>query len=145
MVSIIYFLYLLIWDLYFDTASSWEYDLDTSQSDNEQNNMKENQISKKKKMICQFFFLVIFLTWSSALPLRIINHKVLLPLIRQVCEALRNLHLIQIKYKFFMGSIMVKLTCMLFFFFCTIKSSNWLGDFNSHNDNKPIWWLSDYP
>lgn len=102
--------------------------------------------SKKSKLICQFFFSSIEgdFTWPVAsFPLHRINHKVLSSMVWKVCESLGSLYIdennkIQVIYGVSDGSTYSHA------FFCRAGAQNWVI-FNPFNDNKPIWWLSDYP
>ena len=72
-----------------------------------------------------------------------INHKILSSLVWQVCEAIGSLHLendkkIEIIHGVSDGSTYSHA------FFSRAGAQNWVT-YNPFNDNKSIWWLSDYP
>ena len=102
--------------------------------------------STKAKLICQFFYSSIEgdFSWPVAsFPLNKINHKILSSLVWQVCEAIGSLHLenekkIEIIYGVSDGSTYSHA------FFSRAGAQNWVT-YDPFNDNKPIWWLSDYP
>ena len=123
------------------TDSDPESSSDTMLTDDEQTNP-----SKKAKLICQFFYSSIEgdFSWPVAsFPLHKINHKILSSLVWQVCEAIGDLSLENgKKLRLFMVFQMVQHILMLFF--SRAGAQNWVT-YNPFNDNKPIWWLSDYP
>ena len=106
----------------------------------------EASSSKKAKLVCQFFFSSLEgdFSWPVAsYPLHKINHQILSSLVWQVCEAIGSLRLdngnrIEILYGVCDGSTYSHA------FFSRAGVQNWVT-YNPFNDNKPIWWLSDYP
>ena len=105
-----------------------------------------NPQNKKAKLICQVFFSSLEgdFTWPIAsFPLYRINHQVLSFLVWQVCEALGNLHIsgqnkVQVIYGICNGSTYSHA------FLSRSGVQNWVT-YNPYNDDKPIWWLCDYP
>ena len=114
--------------------------------DEEQPNLDNDCSSGKAKIIFQFFFSSLegdFLWPVASFPLQKTNHQVLSSLIWQVCEALGNLNIggqnkIQVIYGVCDGSTYSHA------FFSRSGAQDWVT-YNPYNDNKPIWWLSDYP
>lgn len=83
-------------------------------------------------------------TWPVAsFPLHKINHKILSSMVWKVCENLGNImvdenNTIQVLYGVSDGSTYSHA------FFSRAGAQNWVT-YNPFNNNKPIWWLSDYP
>ena len=83
-------------------------------------------------------------SWPVAsFPLHKINHKILSTIVWQVCEAIGGLNLnngkkIEVLYGVSDGSTYSHA------FFSRAGAQNWVT-YNPFNENKPIWWLSDYP
>lgn len=108
--------------------------------------IKETPSSKKAKLVCQFFFSSLkgdFSWLVASFPLHKINHQILSTLVWQVCEAIGGLNFddgkkIEVLYGVSDGSTYSHA------FFSTAGAQNWVT-YNPFNDNKPIWWLSDYP
>ena len=96
--------------------------------------------------VCQFFFSSLEgdFSWPVAsFPLHKINHRILSTLVWQVCESIGGLKLdsgkkIEVLYGVSDGSTYSHA------FFRRSGAQNWVT-YNPFNDNKPIWWLSDYP
>lgn len=128
-------------DSQLSSASDEEYD-----SSSELSSVKETPSSKKAKLVCQFFFSSLEgdFSWPVAsFPLHKINHKILSTLVWQVCEAVGGLKLqngkkIEVLYGVSDGSTYSHA------FFGRSGAQNWVT-YNPFNDDKPIWWLSDYP
>ena len=102
-------------------------------------NEKPTNRSKKAKLICQFFYSSIEGNFSwpvASFPLQKLDHRALSSLVWQVCEA-ENGKKIEVIYGVSDGSTYSHA------FFSRAGAQNWVT-YNSFNDNKPIWWLSDY-
>lgn len=124
-------------------ASDQEYD---SSPETPVHYIKQTPSSKKAKLVCQFFFSSLEgdFSWPVAsFPLTKINHQSLATLVWQVCEAIGGLNFgngkkIEVLYGVSDGSTYSHS------FFSRAGAQNWVT-YNPFNDNKPIWWLSDYP
>ena len=129
-----------------DENTSESSDSDTGPTDSDSDadgifsNEKPTNRSKKAKLICQFFYSSIEGNFSwpvASFPVQKLDHRALSSLVWQVCEA-ENGKKIEVTYGVSDGSTYSHA------FFGRAGAQNWVT-YNSFNDNKPIWWLSDYP
>ena len=133
------------------TESSDSDSIGPFDSDSDTNEMFANEEfanpSKKAKLICQFFYSSKEgdFSWPVAsFPLKKLTTKFVLLLYgKYICEAIGSLDLengkrIEVIYGVADGSTYSHA------FFNTAGAQNWVR-YNPFNDQKPIWWLSDYP
>lgn len=106
---------------------------------------KPHHLKKLNLFVSSFFSsLEGDFSWPVAsFPLHKINHQILSTLVWQVCEAIGGLNFddgkkIEVLYGVSDGSTYSHA------FFSRAGAQNWVT-YNPFNDNKPIWWLSDYP
>ena len=127
-----------------DTIGPFDSDSDTNEMFS---NEESANPSKKTKLICQFFYSSIEgdFSWPVAsFPLKKLTTKFVLLLYgKYICEAIGSLDLengkrIEVIYGVADGSTYSHA------FFNTAGAQNWVT-YNPFNDQKPIWWLSDYP
>ena len=129
----------------FDTIGPFDSDSDINEMFS---NEESANPSKKAKLICQFFYSSIEgeFPWPVfSFPLQKLTTKFFLLLYgKYICEAIGSLNLengkrIEVVYGVSDGG-----STYSYAFFNTAGAQNWVT-YNPFNDQKPIWWLSDYP